>query len=498
MNEEVKVELSLVERVFAFLKDKLTKDKAEPVNQTELAKSLGERIENVSTAIKQLQDKNVVVQDGKVGSFNAYKLGDAAPKGEEVLVWKNNQIIIATPAGTEIMAAFAMLEDRYREITGEDVEEMKRMNTIDDDEDYDDDEEWDGDEREPSSYSGRGETWEEKSEMFEDMDRYELRRFARNNGIKLPHTKSDIRVMRRLIKEQYKKIFEGRSTPPEVFFQFVKSKLKATELKDLSQRLLKLSGMVRSTELTGQRALHEHLVVELCGVVREQEIAAMGMNITLPEKVVTELVPTIPKLKYEQFEKFPRIVPKAVMDRIAAVKLANVFDEYYILYVDGKPSEKLETNEDKIKRKDPILFGKLKTFPGRLYFIIDWTDEFCDMTLAKMVNHIQANDPEFSLDKIGMVDAEYFAKTKIAAQQRMENLKNTRMGNYRKLMAEESATSIVRENKARLEYVLAKENQDEFLAKIIEQKGESWLTTVQEELNNPPKPATETETDPNR
>jgi len=494
MNEEVKVELSLVERVFAFLKDKLTKDKAVPVNQTELSKILGERVENVSTAIKQLQGKKVIVQEGRVGSFNAYKLGDAAPKGEEVLVWKNNQIIIATPAGTEIMAAFAALEDRYREITGEDVEEMKKINPLDDE--YDD-EEWD-EEEDPSSYSGRGETWEEKVEMFEDMDRYELRRFARNNGIKLPKVKADIRLIRRLVIEQYKKIFEGRSTPPEVFFQFVKSKLKTTALQDLSQRLLKLSGMVRSTELTGQRALHEHLVVELCGVVREQEIAAMGMNITLPEKVVTELVPTIPKLRYEQFEKFPRIVPKTVMDRIAAVKLANVFDEYYILYIDGKPSEKLETNEEKINRKDPILFGKLKTFPGRLYFIIDWTDEFCDMTLAKMVNHVQANDPEFSLDKIGMVDAEYFAKTKIAAQQRMDNLKNTRMGNYRKLAAEERAASIVRENKARLEYALAEENRDEFITKIIEQKGESWLTTVQEELNNPPKPETEDKTESDR
>jgi hypothetical protein len=490
MNDEVKAELSLVERVFAFLKDKLTKDKAEPVNQTELARILGERVENVSTAIKQLQGKNVVVQEGRVGSFNAYKLGNAAPKGEEVLVWKNNQIIIATPAGTEIMAAFAVLEDRYREITSEDAEEMKRNNPLDD---YnDDDEEWDEDEDVP--YRGRGETWEEKAEIIDDMDRYELRHFARDNGIKIPRTKEDIRIIRRLVKEQYKKIFEGRSTPPEVFFQFVKSKLQTTALQDLSQRLLKLSGMVRSTELTGQRALHEHLVIELCGVVREQEIAAMGMNITLPEKVVTELVPSIPKLRYEQFEKFPRIVPKTVMDRIAAVKLANVFDEYYILYIDGKPS-KLETNEEKINRKDPILFGKLKTFPGRLYFIIDWTDEFCNMTLAKMVNHIQANDPEFSLDKIGMVDAEYFAKTKIAAQQRMENLKNTRMGNYRKLAAEERAASIVRENKARLEYALAEENRDEFLTRVIEQKGESWLTTIQEELNNPSKPATETETD---
>lgn len=491
MGEEVKQELSLVERVFAFLKDKLTKDKAEPVNQTELAKSLGERPENVSTAMKHLQAENVIVQDGKLGSVNTYKLGDAAPEGEEVLVWVNNHIIISTPAGTEVMAAFARLEDRYREITGEDVEEMKRLHP---DDDYDDEDDWDEDE-EDESWSGRGETWEDAADEIDEMDRYELRHFARQNGIKLRPVKADVRTMRRLVKQEYRKIFDGRSTPPEVFFQFVKSKLKTTELEDLSKRLLKLSGMVRSTELTGQRALYEHLAVELVGIVREQEIAAMGMNITLPEKVVTELVPMVPKLKYDRFENFPRIVPKFVMDRIAAVKLANIFDEYHILFIEGSKKEKLQTNEDKIRRKDPILFGKVKEFPERLYFIIDWTDEFCDMTLAKMVSHIQANDPEFSLDKIGMVDPEYFAQTMVAAKQRKENLKKTNMRNYRKLMADEREASSLRESKARLDYAIAEQNEDEFIKNLIAQKGESWLATVQEELNNPPKPATESSED---
>jgi len=43
------------------------------------------------------------------------------------------------------------------------------------------------------------------------------------------------------------------------------------------------------------------------------------------------------------------------------------------------------TEKEKEKAKDPILFGVMKN-SRNLYFIADWEDEYCDLTLSKMLN----------------------------------------------------------------------------------------------------------------
>jgi hypothetical protein len=48
-------------------------------------------------------------------------------------------------------------------------------------------------------------------------------------------------------------------------------------------------------------------------------------------------------------------------------------------------TEKQKVEEE--KKKDPILFGVIQN-SRKLYFIGDWTDEFCDLTLDKMMEII--------------------------------------------------------------------------------------------------------------
>ena len=61
---------------------------------------------------------------------------------------------------------------------------------------------------------------------------------------------------------------------------------------------------------------------------------------------------------------------------------------------DGKPG-KVERRIAKEKRsRDPILFGVLKSDKNnvvvdRFYYLGDWVDEYCDLTLDKMVNEVR-------------------------------------------------------------------------------------------------------------
>lgn len=67
----------------------------------------------------------------------------------------------------------------------------------------------------------------------------------------------------------------------------------------------------------------------------------------------------------------------------------GIFDKMYIVFTDYTKRE--ERRVEAIKReKDPILFGTFqdaatRTVVERFYFIGDWTDEYCDLTLDKMV-----------------------------------------------------------------------------------------------------------------
>ena len=88
---------------------------------------------------------------------------------------------------------------------------------------------------------------------------------------------------------------------------------------------------------------------------------------------------------------YPRPIDDAVFDRIA--DNMELFDHIYILFTDytQKVSKKIDK---KTREKDPIMFGAInldgssRSMPvvgPRFYYIGDWVDDFCDLTLDKMI-----------------------------------------------------------------------------------------------------------------
>lgn len=226
---------------------------------------------------------------------------------------------------------------------------------------------------------------------------------------------------------------------PRLYFKFVKSKLEKIEKDKLKKKLVKLQEVVNNAKELGQQAFYEKLMETIAITVREMEVASVGCDRWVPQAVIDKFHKVYrPEGKkivfFEPWEKFPRTPPKEVQDKIKKIRDLKLFDEYFVLYLDYAKQD-LKTNKEKIREKDPILFGRFAYAPDRYYFIVDWVDEYCDLTFDKFIDTIKAENP---IDlKIPEPSVEYLVQVKKEVMERHERLKNSNSSNFRQNMAEE-------------------------------------------------------------
>lgn len=80
-----------------------------------------------------------------------------------------------------------------------------------------------------------------------------------------------------------------------------------------------------------------------------------------------------------------REVPDDLVEVIEKTK--DIFDEFYVVFTDYTGKEERKVTKER-RDKDPILFGVFKNktnVSDRFYFLGDWVDEYCDLTLDKMI-----------------------------------------------------------------------------------------------------------------
>lgn len=88
-------------------------------------------------------------------------------------------------------------------------------------------------------------------------------------------------------------------------------------------------------------------------------------------------------------ENYPREIPTEVVNKYEEIKALNIFDTFLIVFTDYTGEARAKVEEE-AREKDPILFGLFadledKLLYDKLFFIADWEDEFCDLTLDKLI-----------------------------------------------------------------------------------------------------------------
>jgi len=226
---------------------------------------------------------------------------------------------------------------------------------------------------------------------------------------------------------------------PKLYFKYVKHKFSPLQEKKIKERIYNLRTLIAQAELTDQKALYEEYQKLIVAAIREQEAFVCGIQHFIKKETIERFIKKVEDkvVKLKPSAEFPRPIPQDVLDKWTKVKERAIFDKFFILYTDYV-DEKLKTNKQRIIEKDPILFGVFDVAPDNYYPIADWEDEYCDITVEKLVETIK-------FEKLGMlhttedITEEYCDKMKKEVYERMNRLKNTNSSNFRNLAEQEDA-----------------------------------------------------------
>lgn len=181
------------------------------------------------------------------------------------------------------------------------------------------------------------------------------------------------------------------------FFSLVKasSKESAAVYKD---RVSKYLTALHNATNIGQTALQEELIRGLITNRYESVLYAEGCYYAVTEQQVARFASECEKgLKLSYLKNFSRPISQEVIDKIAKMNELEVFDNYVILYYDPEGAVYKETAYEEAKRRDPIIFGVIAG-SKKLYYVADWIDEYCDLTLDAFVDSLGIEKEDLRLD----------------------------------------------------------------------------------------------------
>lgn len=178
-------------------------------------------------------------------------------------------------------------------------------------------------------------------------------------------------------------------TPTE-YFNMVKDRKKQITEPELKEFYKNCLSMIKKCKETGQVSACKKIVYFMEVVEKELELVKMGINTFVYKDDIEDYIDNIADdvVKIIELKNYEREIPDELVETVSKTK--NIFDNFFVVFTDytGKAEKKVE----QIRRdKDPILFGsfesvELKVLTDRFYYLGDWVDEYCDLTLNKMIS----------------------------------------------------------------------------------------------------------------
>ena len=183
-------------------------------------------------------------------------------------------------------------------------------------------------------------------------------------------------------------------TPQEVFDQLKNQKLSSTHesLNSIYDAALELGTKYKRT---GQINALKKVLYVMKTVEKEKKLVDLGINLFIYRDDIDFFIDHWNKktnpIKVLELSRYPREIPDEIVETIEKTK--PLFDEFYILYTDYTGKEEKRIKAEK-RTTDPILFGVFiepneRLCCDRFYYLGDWEDEFCDLTLDKMLSDSQ-------------------------------------------------------------------------------------------------------------
>jgi len=161
------------------------------------------------------------------------------------------------------------------------------------------------------------------------------------------------------------------------------------ELAEFNERTSQYEKLIKEAQEAHQTRLVELLREQKAIRLFENALYALGFKKYLTEAQLMKFVENCEKgLCLDWISYFTRPIPKEVIAAKLKCDKAHLFDNYVVLHFD--PDDKATTEKDRARERDPILFGVIKA-SRKLYFVGDWKDELCDLTLEQIAESLESD-----------------------------------------------------------------------------------------------------------
>lgn len=186
------------------------------------------------------------------------------------------------------------------------------------------------------------------------------------------------------------------------FFSQVKLSSKKAQA-DYVNRVEEYAELLVSANDMGQTALCDKIKEKINLYKYESILHAEGRLYKITEEQIVEFAKKTERgLRLDYIKNFTRVIPSDVQKEKKKADKLKVFDNYVILHYDPlkknvAPTAK-EKEADRKKKADPILFGVIAESHD-LYYITDWVDDTCDLTLDEFVKIMGIKKDELEIGK---------------------------------------------------------------------------------------------------
>lgn len=174
---------------------------------------------------------------------------------------------------------------------------------------------------------------------------------------------------------------------PSQYFDYLKDAKKQITTDALKNSYGVFLALAEKYNKLGQKESLKKLSFLADTLIKEEKLIELGITTYVYKDTIEDYITNVADktVKIVELSRYMREVPDDLVETVTKTK--DLFDEFYVVFTDytGKEERKVEKER---RDKDPILFGAFKNLTNvsdRFYFLGDWVDEYCDLTLDKMV-----------------------------------------------------------------------------------------------------------------
>lgn len=209
---------------------------------------------------------------------------------------------------------------------------------------------------------------------------------------------------------------EKNTITPSQYFDYLKDAKKnitSDLLKESYDVFLKLG---EKYSKLGQIESLKKLIFLADTLTKEEKLIEMGVCTYVYKSTIEDYIENVADktVKIVELSRYMREIPDELIETVE--KTRDLFDEFYVVFTDYTGQEERKVAKER-RDKDPILFGCFRnntSVADRFYFLGDWVDEFCDLTLDKMIEEYKSKK---------MITPTFIEKIPTTSEELIEELK---------------------------------------------------------------------------